>query len=96
MSRKSHESKPFLPLPWPPSGRKSSNPAAEFYQKVQLLLPPESHPLNSSYALYLGSLMADHGDNGRLFEEHRKEHKIRRRGGCSAGLKSSITRSHGV
>jgi hypothetical protein len=57
------ESKPFLPLPWPPSGRKSSNPEAEFSQKGQLLVPPERHPRDSSYALYLGSLMAGHGCN---------------------------------
>jgi hypothetical protein len=74
------ESKPFLPLPWPPSGRKSSNPEAEFSQKGQLLVPPERHPRDSSYALYLGSLMAGHGDPGRFVEEYRKEHKNRRRG----------------
>jgi hypothetical protein len=74
------ESKPFLPLPWPPSGRKSSNPEAEFSQKGQLLVPPERYPRDSSYALYLGSLMAGHGDPGRFVEEYRKEHKNRRRG----------------
>ena len=74
------ESKPFFPLPWPPSGRKSSNPEAEFSQKGQLLVPPERHPRDSSYALYLASLMAGHGDPGRFVEEYRKEHKNRRRG----------------
>jgi hypothetical protein len=74
------ESKPFLPVPWLPSGRKSSNPEAEFSQKGQLLVPPERYPRDSSYALYLGSLMAGYGDPGRLFEEYRKEHKNRRRG----------------
>jgi hypothetical protein len=74
------ESKPFLPLPWPPSGRKYSNSDSEVSQKDQLLVAPERHPRDSSYTLYLGSLMAVHGDPGRFFEEYRKEHKNRRRG----------------
>jgi hypothetical protein len=45
------ENKPFLPLPWPPSGRKSSNPEAEFSQKGHLLVPPKRHPRDSSYAI---------------------------------------------
>jgi hypothetical protein len=44
------ESKPFLLLPWPPSGRKYSNPEAEFSQKGQFLVPPERHPRDSRYA----------------------------------------------
>jgi hypothetical protein len=74
------ERKPFLPLPWPLSRRKSSNPEAEISQKGQLLVPPERHPRDSSYALYLGSLMTGHGDPGRFVEEYCKEHKNRRRG----------------
>jgi hypothetical protein len=74
------ESKPFLPLPWPPSGRKYSNPETEFSKKGQLLVPPERHSRDSTYALYLGSLMAGHGDPGRVVKEYRKEHKNRRRG----------------
>jgi hypothetical protein len=74
------DSKPFLPLPWRPSGRQSSNPEAEFSEKGQLLVLPERHPCDSSYALYLESLMAGHGEPGRFVEEYRKEHKNRRRG----------------
>jgi hypothetical protein len=72
--------KPFLPLQWPPSGRKTHNPEGEFSQKGQLLVPPERHPRDSGYALYLASLMAGHGDPGRFVEEYRKEHKNRRQG----------------
>ena len=74
------QSKPFLPLQWPPSGRKTNNPEGEFSQKGQLLIPPERHPRDSGYALYLASLMAGHGDPGRFIEEYRKEHKNRRQG----------------
>jgi hypothetical protein len=43
--------RPFLPLQWPLSGRKTNNPDGEFSQKGQLVAPPERHPRDSGYAL---------------------------------------------
>jgi hypothetical protein len=45
-----------------------------------LLVPPERHPRDISYALYLASLMSDHGNPGRFVEEYRDEHENRLRG----------------
>jgi hypothetical protein len=54
--------RPFLPLQWHPSGRNTNNPDGEFSQKGQLVVPPEWHPRDSSYAISLASLMAGHVD----------------------------------
>jgi hypothetical protein len=72
--------KHFIPLQWPPLGRKKNNPDGEFSQKGQLVVPSERHPRDSGYVLYLASLMAGHGDPGRFIEEYRKEHKNRLEG----------------
>jgi hypothetical protein len=72
--------RPFLPMQWSPSGRKTNKPDGEFSQKGQLVVPPERHPRDSGYALYLSSLMSGHGDPGRFIEEYRKEHKNRPQG----------------
>ena len=75
-----HAEQALLTTAVAPSGRKTNNPEGEFSQKGQLLIPPERHPRDSGYALYLASLMAGHGDPGRFIEEYRKEHKNRRQG----------------
>jgi hypothetical protein len=72
--------KPFLPLQWTVSRRKTNHPEGEFSQQGQLLVPPERHPPDTGYALYLASLMAGQGDPGNFIEEYRKEQKNRRQG----------------
>jgi hypothetical protein len=69
-----------LPLRWPPSGRKTENPAREFSQRGCYQLPGEQHARDSKYALYLSSLLAGQGDPGRFFEEIRKQQANRLHG----------------
>jgi hypothetical protein len=74
------QSRPLLPLRWPPSGRKTVNPEKEFSPRGELEVPGEPYARDSKYSLYMSSLLAGHGDPGRFFEELRKEAGNRRAG----------------
>jgi hypothetical protein len=72
--------RPLLPLRWAVSRRITSKPEVQHSQRGSLNIPGEKYARDSQYALYVSSLMADHGDPGRFIEEHRKEYKNRRNG----------------
>jgi hypothetical protein len=63
-----------------PVGADDEQPGWGIFPEGAVGRPPERHPRDSGYALYLASLMAGHGNPGRFIEEYRKEHKNRRQG----------------